>query len=410
MGARIDRVQAKLKIEKLVYGGAGLARHAGLAVLVPYVLPGEELEVALSQPGKGVLHGRPLEWETLATDREEPSCPVFGQCGGCHYQHAPYERECQLKEEILRETLRRVGGLRWDGPVEVVAAEPWAYRNRTQLRLFWRGRDPQIGFFAAGSRRHVATSLCPINSPKLNDLQADLLAMAADRRFPRSLRAVEFFTNEDRVQMSVLECSRPLPKRFLSWCAERLDGHCGSAPLDYRCGADVFRVSSHSFFQVNRYLVDRLADLVVGQSRGDLALDLYCGVGLLTLPLARRFQSVIAIDSGATAMRDLQYNVRRAGLAVRAVQMRVREFLEGLEERPDLVVADPPRAGLGGAAVEQLTRLQPPRLHLVSCDPATLARDLKLLVAGGYRVESVTMIDLFPQTFHIETVVVLLLR
>ena len=401
-------MRAKLKVEKLVYGGAGLARHAGTAVFVPYVLPGEELEVTLARPGKGILQGRPLAWETRSTDREEPRCPVFGQCGGCNYQHVPYKHECSFKEEILRETLRRVGGLRWEGPVEIVAAEPWAYRNRTQLRLSWRDGSPQVGFLAAGSRRHVATPECPINSPKLNDLQRDLLEMAADRRLPRSLRAIEFFTDEDRVQMSVLECSRPLPKRFLSCCAQRIDGCCGGAPLDYRCGADVFRVSSQSFFQVNRFLVDSLVGAAVGPSGGDLALDLYCGVGLMTLPLRRRFPDVIAVDSGAAAMRDLQHNVRRAGLTVRAVQMRVKEFLAGLEERPDLVVADPPRAGLGAAVVEQLVRLQPPRLHLVSCDPATLARDLKLLMAGGYGVESVTMIDLFPQTFHIETVVVLL--
>lgn len=400
-------MRAKLQIEKLVYGGTGLARHEGAIVFVPYVLPGEELEAALSPPHKGILRGAPLAWRTRSPDREEPRCPVFGECGGCQYQHLPYQRECLFKEEILRETLRRIGGVCWEGPIEMVAAEPWAYRNRTQLHLAARKGDSQVGFFAAGSARHVAISHCAINSPKLNDLQAKLQEMASDRRFPRSLRTIEFFTDEDRVQMSVLECVRPLPKSFYAWCAERLDGFCGGAPLDYRCGMDVFRVSSQSFFQVNRFLVERLAAVAVGPATGDFALDLYCGVGLMTLPLARRFSKVIAVDSEEETLRDLQQNVRRAGLAARAVQMRVKEFLENFQKRPDLVVADPPRAGLGAAVVAQLSRLQAPQLRLVSCNPATLARDLRLLAAGGYGIESVTMIDLFPRTFHIEAVVVL---
>lgn len=399
-------MQCKLKIDKLVYGGSGLGRCEAGAAFVPYTLPGEEVETDLERQNGGVLRGRPVAWATRSADRVEPPCPVFTRCGGCHYQHIEYERERALKVEILRETLQRLGDLAWQAPIPVVAAEPWGYRNRTQLRVVQRGTEAEIGFLAPGSHEHVAALECAINSPKLAELHAALGAMVRDRRFPRFVRKVEFFTDERKVQMNLPDATRPLSKRFQAWCAERLAGYRPGA-LDYQCGEDRFRVSGASFFQVNRLLAAKLARAAVGAAEGGLALDLYCGVGLITLPLARRFREVIAVDSGASAMRDLQHNARQAGLAVRAVQMNVRRFLEACGDRPDCVVADPPRTGLGAAVVRHLARLRAARLHLVSCDPATLARDLKLLGAAGYAIESLTLFDLFPQTYHIETVAIL---
>lgn len=407
LGARIGEMRAQLRIEKLVYGGAGLARYQDAAAFVPLVLPGEEVEAALSPAGTRVLRASDVVWTERSPDRTAPLCPVFGQCGGCHYQHMPYEREVDSKVAILRESLVRLGGLRWEQPIQVVAAEPWAYRNRTQLRLVRRDGECEVGFLAAGSHRHVGTPECAINSPKLAQLHHGLLRMVADRKFPRFVQGVEFFTNESAVQMTVRGPARPLPTRFWSWCAECLEGCRGSSPLDYRCGADLYRVSSRSFFQVNRHLVARLAAAAVGSGQGGLALDLYCGVGLMALPLARQFREVVAVDSGASAIRDLRHNARGAGVAVRAVRMHVRDFLRTFAKRPDRIVADPPRAGLGAAVVKQIVRLRPAELRLVSCDPATLARDLKLLREGGYEVASLTLFDLFPRTYHIETVAVL---
>ena len=399
-------MRAKLHIDKFVYGGTGLARYGETAVFVPFVVPGEEVEVEFSGKG-GVAHGVPVGWEQRSSERTEPPCPVFGQCGGCHYQHVAYARQCAFKREILRETLRRIGGLSWDGDIPVETADPWGYRNRSQVRIARSDGVARTGFFASGSHRLVATEDCTVNSPALNRAHRVLGEMVRDRQFPKDLRQVEFFTNESELQVNLPRRPGRLPKRFWSWCGERLGVSQPGVPLSVQCGEDRFRVSGRSFFQVNRYLAGRLAELATEEAGGQLAWDLYCGVGLLTVPLARSFSGVTGVESGALATRDLQRNAARAGLSVQAVQMDVLEFLKGCRRPPDLVLADPPRQGLGNAVVEQIVRLAPPELRLVSCDPATLARDLKGLLAGGYQLERLILIDLFPQTFHIETLAVL---
>ncbi len=406
MGARIGLVRATVRIEKLVYGGTGLARHEGQTVFVPFVLPDEQVEVDVSA-GKVVSVGAPVGWVERSPGRAEPPCAVFERCGGCHYQHIPYERQCEFKQEILRETLRRIGGLQWDGDIPVVSAEPWGYRNRSQFRLAWSDGVPQVGFFATGSHRLIAADECAVNSPALNRAHGAVTEMAAQRSFPRTLRQLEVVTNETQFQINLPRRPGPVPRRFWQWCFERLGVDHPGAPITFESDGDSFRVSGRSFFQVNRHLAGSLAGHAIGQAEGALALDLYCGVGLLTLPLARRFRKVVGVDSGASATRDLQANGEQAGVRVRAVQMDVLEFLRGFNGAPDLIVADPPRAGLGDGVVEQLRRIGAPRLRLVSCDPATLARDLKGLVACGYVVESLALIDLFPQTYHVETVAAL---
>jgi 23S rRNA (uracil1939-C5)-methyltransferase len=212
------------------------------------------------------------------------------------------------------------------------------------------------------------------------------------------------FSDETQVQLNVLETDRPVARRFFEWCSEKLPGLVPGA-LDYRAAGEVYRVSGGSFFQVNRHLIDRMAELAIGNVQGETALDLYAGVGLFSLPLAKRVAKVTAVESGSAAIRDLQANAERAGVAMDARQSSVDAFLESLTSAPDFVLADPPRAGLGKTVVAHLGRLRPPRLTIVACDPATLARDLTGLTNGGYRIDGMTMIDVFPQTFHIEAIV-----
>jgi 23S rRNA (uracil1939-C5)-methyltransferase len=174
-----------------------------------------------------------------------------------------------------------------------------------------------------------------------------------------------------------------------------------TGPIDYAG----FRVSRNSFFQVNRYLIDDLVKCAAGDHEGDWAADLYAGVGLFSARLAERFTRVTAVESSHSAFHDLQFNVERRALPVTAENKTAWEFLAGLEAAPQMILADPPRTGIGKEVVRELTRIQPPLLTIVSCDPATLARDLAGLQAGGYRIQQITMVDLFPQTFHLETVV-----
>lgn len=384
-------------MEKLVYGGEGLARLNGRVVFTPFVLPGERIRARARQEKPGLVRADTLEVVDAAPERVAAPCPYFGRCGGCHYQHAPYEYQLALKRRILTEELRRLGKIDWAGEIPTVSAEPWGYRNRAQLHI----EDGRLGYREARSHRLCPIDHCPIGSPKLNEAIGALAGMMRDPRWPRFVRSIEVFTDEREVQINVLDTDRPVARRFFDWCAEEIPGVVPGA-LDYE---GRFRVSSNSFFQVNRLLADRLVETALAGASGETALDLYAGVGLFSLPLARRFRQVTAIESGGGAVRDLQFNATRAGLDnIRAEQRTAEEFLAGTESAFDFVILDPPRAGIGKAVVDRLAAVRPRRLAIVACDPATLARDLSALVAHGFTLEKLTLVDLFPQTFHLETV------
>lgn len=385
-------------MEKLVYGGDALARLDGRVTLAPFALPGERIRAAAEREKPGLIHARTLAVLDPAPQRVAPRCPYFGRCGGCHYQHAGYEFQLEAKRAILAEELRRVGKIEPPEEIAVVAADPWGYRNRAQLHIE-KGR---VGYREARSHKLCAIDSCPIASPKINQTIGALAGMLRDSRWPRFLRSLEIFTDERQVQLSVLETERPVARRFFDWCAETIPGLVAGA-LDYQ---DRFRVSRNAFFQVNRYLADKLVEIALEGAGGETALDVYAGVGLFSLDLARRFRQAAAVESGAAAAGDLAFNAERAGLANLRVERRTAEaYLDALERAPDFVLLDPPRAGLGKAVVQRLIDLRPPAVTIVACDPATLARDLAALLGAGYRIEKMTLVDLFPQTYHLETVV-----
>ncbi len=254
------------------------------------------------------------------------------------------------------------------------------------------------------SHNMCAIDQCPIASPKLNQAIAILIRMLHDPKWPRMVRSLELFTDETGVQLNLTETDRPVARRFFDWCGENIPGLVDGA-LDYN---GRYRVSRGSFFQVNRFLLDRLVEAAIQGAEGDSAFDLYAGVGLFAPALASRFRQVTAVESGSGAVRDLQFNAERAGLSnVRAEARMVEEFLQEQESPADFVLLDPPRAGLGKAVVRRLVELQSRQMALVACDPSTLARDLSALVAGGYEVVRMAMVDLFPQTYHLEAVVLL---
>ena len=384
-------------VEKLVYGGDGLARVEGRVVFAPFVLPGERIRVHAEQEKPGLVRARTLEVLEPAPERVAAPCAVFGRCGGCHYQHAPYEYQLAAKRDILADQLRRLGKMEPPERIAVAVGEPWGYRNRAQLHIDGR----HIGYRQAGSHRLCEVKQCPVASPKINETIHALAGMLHNPRWPRFVRSLEIFTDEQQVQLNVLDSDHPVAKRFFDWCAAEIPALVEGA-LDYQ---GQFRVSRHSFFQVNRFLLDRLVEVALEGAEGETALDLYAGVGLFSLALARGFKEVTAVESGSGAVRDLQFNAERAALAnLRAEQRTAEEYLQKLERAPDYVLLDPPRAGLGKVVVRRLAELRPRQLTIVSCDPATLARDLAGLVAAGYRVERMTLVDLFPQTYHLETV------
>ena len=374
----------RLNIEKLVYGGDGLARSEGRVVLLPFVLPQEEVEAAVERAKNDLLRGHVTEVLTRSPLRVQPHCPYFYRCGGCQYQHMTYEAQLEQKRSILREVLRRVGKIDYDGEIEVIAGEPWQYRNRAQLRI----ENAAIGYFEFGSHHLCPIDHCPISSPKLNEVIGALSRELP--KLPRFTTELELFTNETEVQFLTSDRVPPAARALF-------DVFGTTAPITY----SGFRVSRNSFFQVNRFLVERLVEAALVGSEGEHAIDLYAGVGLFSRTLAAHFARVTAVEAAASAHRDLQFNVP-AAIAIHAT---AEEYLKEVGEPPAVILADPPRSGLGKQTVAEFIRIRAPQLRIVSCDPATLARDLRALVAGGYRIDSVTLVDLFPQTFHLETVV-----
>jgi 23S rRNA (uracil1939-C5)-methyltransferase len=406
---------------KLVYGGEALGHHAGRTVLVPRVLPGERAEVEEIHTRKGVVRARPLRILEASRERVEALCPYFGRCGGCQYQHLPIESQTMAKRDILRETLRRLGRINWEAEIPVHSGPAWNYRNQAQLKV-GRARDggTALGFFEAESNRLVSIDACPILSPRLNALLAEL------RREPWSAsladcREIEVLADDrDENAMLTLRGSwnAPEAEKLATRCLAELAGVVtvaieqrsgvrvfGEPYLTYRVDQWAYRVSPTAFFQSSRFLLPEFAAAVTGQQSGAVALDLFAGVGLFTLPLSLHFEQVIAVESHPQAAADLAANARSApGGNIRAVAETAFDFLRRCAQAElDLVVMDPPRAGAGVATLKLLLALRPKRLHYVSCSPPTLARDLGFLLRQGYRLNTLEMFDFFPQTYHIES-------
>jgi 23S rRNA (uracil1939-C5)-methyltransferase len=417
-----------LTIQKMIYGGDGLGRGPeGKTVFVPLVLPGEEVstEVVEDKPGfdratvKTVL--KPSE------KRIQPACPYFGSCGGCHYQHTDYENQLEIKRAILLETFQRTAKFQWFNEIVTHVDTPWYYRNRTRLKAGAEG-EFALGYRRLASHELLPVKECPISSPLINRAIWHLLDLGKQGLVAQAISEIELFVNHDDsalfLEVSGLAATAGLqeffrelqqrlpelkglalfglPDRHGSALPE-LKGIIGQSSLEYQAGDWSFRVSAGSFFQTNRFMVPELVRAVTGGLSGRLALDLYAGVGLFANHLSKRFNQVFAVESSPFSVSDLQANAPKNVTVVRAT---AEQFLQkSMNLKPDLMVVDPPRTGIGESAAKLLMAQRVPRIIYLSCDPTTLARDLHWLLDFGYRMEEVHLIDLFPQTFHIESLV-----
>ena len=414
-----------VQIEKPIYGGTFLARDEGKAMFVPLALPGEKARVRIVEEKRGYATAEIEELVSSAPERVTPDCPHFGPCGGCQYQHAGYSTQLQIKQAVLRETMERAGVA---VPVEIatLSGKPWGYRNRIRLAFNANGNP---GYRGRRSHDVVPIRECPIAAPLL--VRAARASSEIARGFAPALRPAEIAlfcdANEEALLLTVF-IAGPAKIRFddfaeslraripeLKGAELIMEGRSNQPPrsiaqwgaisLAYHAGGVEYRVDHGAFFQVNRWLVDALVEQVTAGLSGQLAWDLFAGVGLFARRLTNSFERVIAVESALAASDALQANL--AGTGGSAVRASTSDFLHRNRtgERPGLVVVDPPRTGLGAEITSMLTAIASPVLVYVSCDPATLARDLRTLLAGGYAIESMALADLFPQTFHLETVV-----
>ena len=425
----------KLTIEKLVYGGDGLGRlpadeHGrGKAVFIPFVLESEEVEATLTEQKPGFARARLDSVVQASAFRVEPGCPYFARCGGCHYQHSSYGHQLEIKAGILKENLLRIDKLELAIDLEIHASPPWNYRNRTRLKVR-TSPELALGYFKFNSHEFLAVEQCPISSPLINRAIAAIVSAQSPEASLAAVDEIELFADAEDSQLLVeLYCvprtDSGTAKRVAEWIKGIMpeivgvtaftNAHSismpepqklatmGASELTYRTKHASFRVGAGAFFQVNRHLTDELISLVTQGRSGTTALDLYAGVGLFSTVLSREFERVIAVESSPTSHGDLAYNSPEN---VKAVRSMSEQYLKNVARKlqPDLVVVDPPRGGLGESVVHALVTLGAPRITYVSCDPATLSRDLGGLLKSGYKVERAHMVDLFPQTYHLETV------
>jgi len=419
-----------LQIEKPIYGGGFLAHAEEKAIFVPLTLPGEQARVRVVEEKRGYATAEATEIVQGSPRRVAPACRHFGGCGGCQYQHAEYAAQLDFKKQILRETLER-SGVRAPEEIALLAAQPWAYRNRIRVAFDARGN---AGYRGRRSNAVVPIAECPIAAPLL--VRA-ALAAAKIAQGPGSclqLREVSLFCNAEESELLASVVAKGAPRNEFEVFARALAARVpelkgaelalegqggkplrkvtgwGESFLHYRAAGFDYRVDHGAFFQVNRRLVGELVALVTGGVRGELAWDLFAGVGLFARKLAESFAQVVAVESAPAAVSALGNNL--GGTSAKAVNANVLEFLRGIRNRerpnsmaPDLIVVDPPRTGLGAETIALLAEIAAPVVTYVSRDPATLARDLCALLSRGYEIESATLADLFPQTFHLEAVV-----
>ncbi len=385
--AELDELE--LRIEQLVAGGDGLGRFEGIPIFVPCAAPGDLLRVRLEERRQD--YGRAVICEILqpGPGRRTPPCPFFTHCGGCDLQHLEDELQVRLKAQAVHETLRRLGDLEIPAEVPVIVGQPWAYRLRTQLHVGSGDRGVLVGYFARGSQRLVPVDRCPILVPELERALPDL---------PRQLEG----QSHRRLDLAVGDGG--------AWTTAPVVPELPHGEVSLQVGKFNYSYDARCFFQGNRSLVGALAAHAVADFTGELAVELYAGVGLFTLPLAERYRQVVAVEGERVAARFARNNLRRN--RVNNVQLTAQAVDTWIAELPVSVarmVVDPPRGGLSLKVRRALLERPPQRLTYVSCHAATLARDLKQL-QRGFALEGLTLLDLFPQTGHMEAVVQLIRR
>lgn len=375
--------EVELEIEKLVAGGDGLGRYHGLPIFVARSAPGDRLRVRVFQRRPQFARAEILEVLTPGPDRRRPPCPHFDECGGCNLQHMEDEAQRLWKVRAAREALDRLSGLVIEAPERVIHGDSWRYRLRAQLQLDGEPGAARIGYFRRGSHELVPVHECPILLEPLESFVRSVPSLL-DERVPKRLDVAA----GDGGAIT---------------CGPALAG-LPTGAVSRRVGDFSYDFDARTFFQAHAGVLEQLVDAVVGNDGGEAAYDLYSGVGLFSLPLARRYDRVVAVESDRVAVRYLRKNVRAGRLAnVEAVGSAVESWLTAATEPVDRIVVDPPRAGLSLHVRGAIRQLRPDRLTYISCHPAALARDLGSL-ARDFSLESLTYVDLFPQTGHMEVV------
>ena len=393
------------------YGGDAMGRlEDGRAVFVPFGLPGERVRIRLTEEKRGFARGEVVEILEASPHRIVPRCKHFGVCGGCHYQNLSYEEQLKVKKEILRDQLTRIGRIQ-NPPVQdtVASPNPWNYRNHVQFHITKEGR---LGYVGAGTS--FAKGILPITECHLPEEAINSLWPQLELEPDTNIERISLRVGKENDLMLILESDSPESPE-LEIEAEISVAHVFEENAVVIAGNDHlvipvlgrdFHVSAVSFFQVNTPMAEKMVQHLLTYlpvSLSGTLLDVYCGAGLFSAFLASKCERLIGIESSPSACEDFAINLDEFD-NVELYEGLAEEVIPYLEIKPDIVLVDPPRAGLEKRVGDGILKLRPRVIAYVSCDPSTLARDSKRLIEGGYKLKQVTPFDLFPQTYHIESI------
>ena len=432
-------------VERILPGGLGLAHADDRTMMIGLAAPGDLVRVRVDRVKGSVVFASIEEIISPSEARVEPPCPYFGRCGGCDFQQLSYEAQLQAKKEIIRDCLRRIGGLENIPDFQIrPAPNQWHYRARAQWQ--YDSIRKRLGYFESGSRRVCDVAECAVLTPQLQQTLEKLRAEMNDGLLPDDARHFRAVLGDDNVSITSDSVKRPTNRAQTASprgaVHPKTNFDSNARDVTRMIDGERYRFNAQSFFQTNTDLLSEMIDAALGHASGRTAVELYCGVGLFTLPLARKFLRVTAVEDDAAAATLARENLSDADLPNADIVNRdVADWLEanfesiggdaaldrlpqgershrpaqdagtqsrivgGVLEELDFLLLDPPRTGAESRVINGIVKLKPQRICYVSCDPATLARDLKKLLAGGYDLKSLAALDMFPQTHHVETVV-----
>jgi 23S rRNA (uracil1939-C5)-methyltransferase len=381
-----------VKIEKIVPNGFGLAFAENLTIFVSLAAPGDQVRVKINQIKGKTAFAEIVEIIEPSSERIEPPCVYFGRCGGCDFQQLNYDAQLKAKVGIIKDCLVRIGKINLAGEIKIIGSpQEFAYRARAQWHTDTRTR--RIGYFRRNSHDIIDVETCPILTNELQKTLTELRGEIEWESFWSEKVEIEAANAGEKVSIYSSEIVEPTEE------------------ISFVSGENRYFYDAQSFFQGNPFLIKALIETALQTAKGKTALDLYCGVGLFTLPLARRFEKVCGVEANEKAIESAKKNIENARLENAEVFAEsVSEWLgENAEKLSDIdfILLDPPRLGAEKETIEQILKIKPKQISYVSCEPSTLARDLRMLCESVYEIESITAIDLFPQTHHVETVVIL---
>lgn len=375
-------------VEKIVPNGYGLAFTENLTVFIPLAAAGDSLRVRIYQKKNKIAFADIVEILKPSDLRIDAPCEYFGRCGGCDFQQMSYEDQLAAKVAIIKDCLTRIGKINYEREIEIIPSpKPFAYRARAQWHV--DTKREKIGYFQRNSHKVIDVAHCPILTEDLQKTLSDLREKLEWKNFWSEKTVIEAASANGQVSIYSDEMIEPTKEIFFEIDDEK------------------YFYSAKSFFQGNPFLIEKLIELALDNASGKNALDLYCGVGLFTLPLAENFEKATGIEANRDAIDFAEKSA--AAARIENVEFHAESVDDFLNENElgevDFILLDPPRSGAEKQTIENIIKIKPTEISYVSCEPSVLARDLRMFIDAGYTIKSITALDLFPQTHHVETIV-----